>query len=155
MGAHSAVESAFADVVAQVGQANGKATGLLPLFGGAVVGVVALSTRAMPVAAQLLLWPAAGCALAAVLMLLWVVRPQFTDRDDNGFPFLARFADRPSALLEVLRGREGPGDVALAVHTVRLAVIVRRKYVRVRAAVDLIVMAVLLVAVALIVMAVA
>ncbi|WP_309110269.1 Pycsar system effector family protein [Saccharothrix sp.] len=147
------VESAFADVAAQIGQANGKATGLLPLFGGAVVGVVALAARPMPLVAQVLLALAGACTLAAVLALLSVVRPQFTPRDDNGFPFAARFADRPSALLEALQER--PGDVAMATYTVRLAQIVRSKYVRVRTAVDLIVVALLLVAVALTVMAVA
>lgn len=153
MGAQSAVESAFADVAAQIGQANGKATGLLPLFGGAVVGVVALAARPMPVVAQLLLGLAAVCALAAVLALLSVVRPQFTARDENGFPFLARFVDRPSALLEALQER--PSEVVMATYTVRLAQIVRSKYVRVRTAVDLIMMALLLVAVALTVLAVA
>ncbi|MEU7528966.1 Pycsar system effector family protein [Saccharothrix sp. NPDC042600] len=151
--AAQSIEAAFADVVAQIGQANGKAAALLPLFGGAVVGVVALAARPMPVAAQLLLGLAAGFALGAVLLLLWVVRPQFTAHDENGFPFVMRFADRPSALLAALEDR--PGEVAMATHAVRLAQIVRRKYVRVRVAVDLIVMALLLVAVALTVMAVA
>lgn len=146
-GDRSVVDAAFADVVAQIGQANGKAHGLLPLFGGAIAGVVALAVRPMPMAARVLLVVAAVCAFAAVVLLLSVVRPQFTADEDHGFPFIARFATRPAALLVALEDR--PGELATAEHTARLAVIARRKYRRVRAAVDLIVMALLLVAAAL------
>ncbi|GAA1308109.1 Pycsar system effector family protein [Saccharothrix xinjiangensis] len=148
----SRVELAHADAAAQIGRADSKAGMLLPLFGGVLAGVVALSTRPLPPVAGVLLWLAAVPALAAVLLLLSVVRPRFSRDDDYGIGFLAGFADRPSQVLAALA--EPPGEVAQAVDTVRLSVNARGKYRRVQVAVDALMVALLLVASALVVVAV-
>ncbi|WP_158853166.1 Pycsar system effector family protein [Saccharothrix deserti] len=147
------VELAHADVAAQIVRADAKAGMLLPLFGGVLAGLVALTTRSLPLVAEVFLWLAAAPALVAVLLLLSVVRPRFGRRDDYGFPFLARFAERPSEVLAALADQ--PGEMARAVDAVRLAVLARTKYRRVRSAVDALVVSLLLVAVALTLAAVA
>lgn len=147
------LESAHTDVAAQIVRADAKAGMLLPLFGGALAGLVALTTRSLPPVAEVFLWLAAAPALVAVLLLLSVVRPRFGRDEDYGFLFLARFAEKPSALLGALASQ--PGDVAVAVDAVRLAVLARVKYRRVRAAVDTLTVSLLLVAVSLALVAVA
>ncbi|KOX33786.1 hypothetical protein ADK67_05465 [Saccharothrix sp. NRRL B-16348] len=147
------LDSAHTDVAAQIVRGDAKAGMLLPLFGAALAGVVALATRPVPFAAELLLWVASVPALAAVVLLLNVVRPRFGRDDDYGFVFLSGFAGRPSELLAALA--EQPGEMAKAVDTVRLALIADSKYRRVRTAVDCLTLALLLVAAALVSVAVA
>ncbi|WP_433267263.1 Pycsar system effector family protein [Actinosynnema sp. CS-041913] len=148
------VELAHADAAAQIVRADTKAAGLLPLFGGALAGVVALATRPLPSAAGLVLWGAAVPALVAVLLLLLVLRPRFGPGDDFGFSFLARFADEPAGLLDTLAGQPAGAEVQAA-DAVRLAVIAATKFRRVRGAVDCLLLSLLLVAAALAVTAVA
>lgn len=153
-GVSGRVESVHADVAALIARADTKAGMLLPLFGAALAGVVALATRSVPFAAELLLWVASVPALVAVLLLLSVVRPRFGPDDDYGFVFLSRFATaKPSALLSALS--EQPGETVQAVDAVRLSLIARTKFRLLRAAVDCLVLALLLVAAALSAVAVA
>ena len=65
VGAHvvKRVEQAQAEVADQMRQTTTKAAALLPVFGGFLAGVVALTTRSLPVVAEVLLWrqgPGAG-----------------------------------------------------------------------------------------------
>jgi hypothetical protein len=147
------IEQAFTDVTDQLRRADTKAASLLPLFGGFLAGVVALSTRSMPVVSVVLLWLSAMPMVLAVLLLLNAVRPRFDDNAAFGFPRLVRFTGRPSELLSEL-AEESP-LTAQAVEVSTLANIVRAKYRRVRTAVDLLVLGLLTLAVSLTVMAVA
>jgi hypothetical protein len=146
------IEQAQADVNDQLRRADTKAAGLLPLFSGFLAGVVALSTRPMPVAAVVLLWLSAAPIAVAVLVLLHAVRPRFHDGDPFGFQRLVRFTGRPSELLTVLA--QDTSATRQAVELSGLAAIVRAKYRRVRLAVDLLAVGLLLLAVSLAVTAV-
>ncbi|MGW4110194.1 Pycsar system effector family protein [Actinosynnema sp. NPDC004786] len=147
------VESAHVEVADQMRRADAKAGTLLPLFGGFLAGVVALTTRGLPFAAELLLWIATAPALVSVVILLTVVRPWLSREDSSGFGFLAGFAGKPSDLLVEL-DRQVSVRVQ-AVDVVRLSVRVQMKYRRVRVAVDALVCSAVLLAAALAVVAVA
>ncbi|RAS58890.1 hypothetical protein C8D87_11760 [Lentzea atacamensis] len=146
------VEQAQADVADQLRRADTKVALLLPLFGGFLAGVVALTTRGLPVVAEVLVWLAALPMFLSVLLLLSAVRPRFRVGDRYGFPHFAGFVERPSELLEQFDA-EMPAT-AVAVDVCRLSVIVRAKYTAVRRAVDLLMAGLLLVGVALVVLAV-
>ncbi|WP_158844991.1 Pycsar system effector family protein [Saccharothrix deserti] len=146
------VESAQSEVADQMRRADTKAATLLPLFGGFLAGVVALTTRPLPWAAELLLWVATAPALVSVVVLLTVVRPWLSKDDGYGFGYLAGFAEKPSDLLGEFDRQTGV--TAQAVDVVRLSVRVKTKYRRVRAAVDALVCSAVLLAAALAVVAV-
>ena len=141
------------DVNDQLRRADAKAASLLPMFSGFLAGVVALSTRPMPTAAVVLLWLSAVPIALAVLALLNVVRPRFSDRDSFGFPRLVTFTGRPSELLDTLTEDASPTVQAVALSG--CAAIVRTKYRRVRLAVDLLTIGLVLLAMSLAVAAVA
>jgi hypothetical protein len=63
-------------VVDELRRADTKATTLLSLVGAALAGVIALSTRAMPSAAAVLLWSSMALIGASVAVLLAVIRPR-------------------------------------------------------------------------------
>lgn len=146
------VEQAQAEVADQMRRADTKAAALLPLFGGFLAGVVALTTRHLPVMAEVLLWLATALALVSVVVLLTVIRPWLNKGDRYSFGFLSGFADKPSDLLAELDRQTGV--TVQAVDTVRLSVRVKTKYRRVRAAVDSLVCSSVLLAAALAVVAV-
>lgn len=146
------VEQAQTDVADQLRRADTKAAALLPLFGGFLAGVVALTTRGLPVLAEALLWLAVAPMLVSVLLLLWAVRPRLGKGDGYGFVRFARAVSRPSQLLEEFEGEASV--TALAVEVCRASVTVAAKYACVRRAVDLLVAGVLLTGVALVVTAV-
>ena len=72
------IDKAQADVADQLRRADTKAATLLPLFGGFLAGVVALTTRSLPTAAEVVLWLAAAPMALSVLLLLSAVRPRIS-----------------------------------------------------------------------------
>ncbi|WP_235921568.1 Pycsar system effector family protein [Lentzea tibetensis] len=147
------IDQAQTDVADQLRRADAKAASLLPLFGGFLAGVVALTTRSMPAVVEVLLWLSALPMTASVLLLLSAVRPRISKHGRFGFALFAEFADRPSDLLTALA--EETSIVAQAVVVCRSSVIVQLKYGRVRRAVDLLICGLLVLVVALVVTAVA
>jgi hypothetical protein len=146
------IDSAQADVADQLRRADTKAATLLPLFGGFLAGVVALTTRSLPAVAEVFLWLAAAPMACSVLLLLSAVRPRISKRVRYGFAHFASYVERPSDLLEQFQNE--PPAVARAVDVCHLSVIAQAKYAGVRRAVDLLYVGLLLLGVALVVTAV-
>lgn len=146
------IDKAQADVADQLRRADTKAATLLPLFGGFLAGVVALTTRSLPVAAEAVLWLAAAPMAFSVLLLLSAVRPRISKGARYGFAHFAGYVERPSELLEQFENETSP--TVLAVDVCRLSVIAQAKYANVRRAVDLLMAGLLLLGVALTVTAV-
>lgn len=145
------VDQALADVADQLRRADTKAASMLPLFGGFLAGVVALTTRDLPVVAEVIMWLAAAPMMVSVLLLLSAVRPRNSKGARHGFAHFARYVERPSELLEQFES-EAPAT-ALAVDVCRLSLIVRAKYADVRRAIDLLMVGLVLLGVALVVTA--
>lgn len=146
------IDKAQADVADQLRRADTKAATLLPLFGGFLAGVVALTTRNLPTAAEAVLWLAAAPMAFSVLLLLSAVRPRIGKNARYGFTHFASYVERPSELLEQFESETSP--TVLAVDVCRLSVIAQAKYANVRRAVDLLMVGLLLLGVALTVTAV-
>lgn len=131
------VGAAHEEAAAHLGRGDVKSLGLLPLFGGFAAAVVAVTSRPMPWWAQVALWVSVGLALAAVLLLLSVVRPWLGGDDGYGLVWLSKFAGSPSAVMAAVEQQEQqPSPTAQAVDTVRLSARAVGKYRRVQRAVD-------------------
>lgn len=138
----------------EVKRADTKATTLLSLVGLALAGVVALAGRPLPVAAQVTLWVSAVPILAATLLLLSAIRPRLGNGDPVPGSWLFAAKYDPSTLLASYA--EGEQSAVVAAHDVcALAVIARTKYLRVRAAVTLLVLALVVLVAALVLSVVA
>ncbi|MFC7612346.1 hypothetical protein ACFQV2_00310 [Actinokineospora soli] len=79
----STVADTLAVTRSQVGtelqRADTKATTLLSLVAAAFAGIIALTGRHLPVAAEIALWCSGAPILAAVLLLLAAIRPRLHD----------------------------------------------------------------------------
>jgi hypothetical protein len=121
----------------EIARADTKATTLLSLVGAALAGVVALTTRSVPVPAAVALWCSVAPILASVLVLLSAIRPRL-----NAYPVVGTWLHAAqvgaSALLESYQD-DRESTVSAAHDVCVLARIARAKYVRIQHAVSLLV----------------
>jgi hypothetical protein len=122
----------------EIARADAKATTLLSLVGAALAGVVALTTRSVPVPAAVALWCSVVPILASVLVLLSAIRPRL-----NAHPVVSTWLHAAevgaSALLKSYQD-EGESTASVAHDVCVLARIARAKYIRIQHAVSLLVL---------------
>lgn len=135
-------------VTAELARADAKATTLLGLVGAALAGIVALTGRALPTAAEVALWCAGVPILAAVLVLLAAIRPRLANPAPGSWLYAAEHG--PARLLASLHTDQPTAAVTVLAHDLcALGVIVRAKYRRIRTAVTLVAVGIVVLAVAL------
>jgi hypothetical protein len=137
----------------EIARADAKASTLLSLVGAALAGVVALTTRSVPVPATVALWCSVAPILASVLVLLSAIRPRLNTDPVVG-TWLHAAGVGASALLESYQD-EGESTVSAAHDVCVLARIARGKYVRTQHAVSLLVLGLAALVVALVLSVVA
>jgi hypothetical protein len=126
-------------------RADSKATTLLSLVGAALAGVIALTGRGLPLVATVALWASAVPIGLSVLLLLAAIRPNLNGAAPGSW--LHSLTCEPFELLKYYKTAH-PVDI---VHDVRsLAHIACRKFVRIRRAVNLLVLGLVVLAFALV-----
>jgi hypothetical protein len=126
-------------------RADSKATTLLSLVGAALAGIIALTGRSLPPVATVALWSSAVPIGLSVLLLLAAIRPKL-----NGAPrgsWLSSLTSDPHELLKYYRTAH-PVEVVYDVQS--LARIACRKFIRIRRAVNLLVLGLVVLAAALV-----
>jgi hypothetical protein len=144
---------AHGQVREEIQRADAKATTLLSLVGAALAGVIALSTRTVPVPAAVALWCSVAPILSSVLVLLSAIRPRL-NTDPVAGTWLHAAQVGASALLESYQD-DGESTVSAAHDVCVLARIARAKYVRIQHAVALLVVGLAALTVALVLSVVA
>lgn len=119
-----------AEVLEEGKRADTKAGHLLSAFGLLLAAVVAIATKVtLPLAATVTLWVSAAPLAAALVRLLWAIRPRVT-----GAPYLRYSALPPDRIRAELREYQSPSHYrADRIHHQSAAVV--RKYRAIRAAV--------------------
>lgn len=145
------LSTARTQVTAELTRADAKATTLLSLVGVALAGIVALTGRPIPVAAEIAVWCSGAPILAAVLVLLSAIRPRL----DNVVPGTWLYAAEhgPARLLTSLTTSDDSTATVIAHDLCTLAVIARTKYRRIKTAVTLVVLGLAVLTVALVLIA--
>jgi hypothetical protein len=126
-------------------RADSKATTLLSLVGAALAGVVALTGRNLPPVATIALWASAVPIGLSVLLLLAAIRPNLNGAAPGSW--LSSLTSEPYELVKYFRTAH-PVDVVYDVQS--LARIACRKFIRIRRAVNLLVLGLVVLAAALV-----
>ncbi|WP_258348273.1 Pycsar system effector family protein [Saccharopolyspora gregorii] len=128
------VTDAKTSVSAELQRGDAKASYLLGLFGAVLAGVVALMRSEVSTAAMVLLTMAAIPTAAAVVLLLWVLRPNLNGQGcRSGFLRWAAFLQDPAALANDFDRPRRANDEAH--HLAVLSVLAITKYQRIAIAI--------------------
>lgn len=138
------VKTAHEQVRDELRRADTKATTLLSLIGAVLAGVVALSTRTMPLSALIILGIAAVPIATAVVTLLTAVRARLESAAPGSWLWAAEHG------ADALTNLNSANIDATAVHVTAMARIARAKYRRINRAITLLTIGLAVLAVALI-----
>lgn len=115
-------------------RADAKATALVSLVGALFAGEIALTSSGLVPAAQWLMWLASTPIAGSVVLLLVTIRPYLGKGEPGSFLHAAR--STPAEMVELAADRDTTPE-RLALTWVTVSQIARRKYQRIRAAVQL------------------
>lgn len=135
-------------VLVELQRGDTKASNLLTFFGAVLAGVVVLAQTRVSPAAIALLYLAAIPTAAAVVLLLWVLRPVFGGTR-AGFTRWAQFTDASAALVADLARPRAQHIEDRAHHLAVLSALVTAKYRRITVAVHLLLLGMAITALAL------
>lgn len=137
-------------VLTELQRGDAKAAHLLGFFGAVLAGVVALTRTGVSSAGLALLYLAAAPTAAAVVLLLWTLRPNLSGSGHAGFTRWARFTAKPADLVTDLDRAERHDLEDSAYHLAVLSELAVAKYRRIATAVGLLLLGLAVTALALI-----
>lgn len=144
------IENGKKTALTELQRGDSKAAHLLGFFGAVLAGVLTLTRTGMSPAGLVLLYLAAAPTAAAVVLLLWTLRPNLSGGGHAGFTRWAMFTATPAQLVSDLERTERHDLEDQAHHLAVLSALAVAKYRRITTAVGLLLIGLTVTALALI-----